>query len=256
LECGACELVCRGPAVLVIRPEPGLLPSGGAADNSFRSFGAAVRRLPSLKMTASRSETLPRSDVELVRSAQHGDRGAFQDLTNRYAAKVYRLARHITKNDQDAEDVLQDAFLKAYSRLGQFQGESKFYTWLVRIAVNESLMRIRRRDRRPTVSLDQEIEGDDGAFTREMPSEAPTPEETFSREELRQILEEAIDSLAENYRTVFVLRDIDGLSTEESAKALNLTSSAVKSRLLRARTQLREKLRRRGVYAERAQDHV
>ena len=195
-------------------------------------------------MTNTSSQPLAFDDIALATEAKQGDKGAFTELVNRYAQRVFRVARHITKNDQDAEDVLQDAFLKAYSRLGQFEGNAKFYTWIVRVAVNEALMRMRRGKNRVTVSLDQELETSDGAIQRELPAETESPEESLSRTELRESLTQAIDSLSEIYRPVFVLRDVEGLSTEETAEMLNLSLPAVKSRLLRARLQLRQKLRR------------
>jgi len=195
-------------------------------------------------MTNTSSQPLAFDDIALATEAKQGDKGAFTELVNRYAQRVFRVARHITKNDQDAEDVLQDTFLKAYSRLGQFEGNAKFYTWIVRVAVNEALMRIRRGKNRVTVSLDQELETSDGAIQRELPAETESPEESLSRTELRESLTQAIDSLSETYRPVFVLRDVEGLSTEETAEMLNLSLPAVKSRLLRARLQLRQKLRR------------
>ncbi|MCB1021310.1 MAG: RNA polymerase sigma factor [Acidobacteria bacterium] len=184
-------------------------------------------------------------DAALVERVREGDREAFNELVERHASKIFRLARHITKNDAEASDVLQDAFLKAYSRLDQFQGDSKFYTWLVRIAVNEALMRLRKRRGDKTVSLDQDVETEDGAMRREVADEGEDPEEAYGREEMRVILERAIDSLSDTYRSVFVLRDVEGLSTEETADMLDLSISAVKSRLLRARLQLRDKLSRR-----------
>jgi RNA polymerase sigma-70 factor (ECF subfamily) len=184
-------------------------------------------------------------DSVLVERVREGDREAFNELVDRHARKIFRLARHITKNEDDASDVLQDAFLKAYTRIDQFHGDSKFYTWLVRIAVNEALMRLRKRRGDKTVSLDQDVETEDGAMRREVADDGEDPEEAFGREETRVILERAIDSLADTYRSVFVLRDVEGLSTEEAAEMLDLSISAVKSRLLRARLQLREKLRRR-----------
>ncbi|MCY4586747.1 MAG: RNA polymerase sigma factor [Bryobacterales bacterium] len=195
-------------------------------------------------MTNTSSQPLAFDDIALATEAKQGDKGAFTELVNRYAQRVFRVARHITKNDQDAEDVLQDTFLKAYSRLGQFEGNAKFYTWIVRVAVNEALMRMRRGKNRVTVSLDQELETSDGAIQRELPAETESPEESLSRTELRESLTQAIDSLSEIYRPVFVLRDVEGLSTEETAEMLNLSLAAVKSRLLRARLQLRQKLRR------------
>lgn len=196
-------------------------------------------------MADSIAATAEPTDLELVERVRSGQTEAFNDLVNRHARKVFRLARHITKNDADTEDVLQDAFLKAYSRLDQFAGNSQFYTWLVRIAVNESLMRLRKRKNSKTVSLDEELETDDSPIKREVASDGEDPEESLSRKETREILEGAIDSLAEGYRTVFVLRDVEGLSTEETADMLGLSISAVKSRLLRARLQLREKVQRR-----------
>ncbi len=195
-------------------------------------------------MMVDSAQTVAFDDLALVAQAKRGDRAAFTELVNRYARKIFRLARHITKNDQDAEDVLQETFLKAYSRLEQFHGDSKFYTWLVRIGVNESLMKIRRRKDGKFVALDQELETGEGTLVKQLRADVENPEEHYSREEIRQALSGAIDSLAEAYKTVFVLRDVDGLSTEETAEALELSVSAVKSRLLRARLQLRDKLKR------------
>jgi RNA polymerase sigma-70 factor (ECF subfamily) len=196
-------------------------------------------------MSLSQSDLVEANELDLANQAKQGDQAAFTELVNRYGRKVFRLARHITQNDQDAEDVLQDTFLKSYSRLDQFQGNSKFYTWLVRIAVNEALMRLRRRRGNQTVSLDEELETGDGSIQRDIPSDDIDPEESYGREELRETLERAIDGLAESYRAVFLLRDVEGFSTEETAQMLGLSVSAVKSRLLRARLQLRSKLRRK-----------
>ncbi len=203
------------------------------------------------------TQSVALDDRELAAQAKQGDRSAFTELVNRYARNIFRLARHITKNDQDAEDVLQETFLKAYSRLDQFQGDSKFYTWLVRIGVNESLMKIRRRKDGKFVALDQEFDTGEGTFVKELPADVENPEEHYGREEIREALSSAIDGLADTYKTVFVLRDVDGLSTEETAQALELSVPAVKSRLLRARLQLRDKLKRIvGQNGQYAQDHV
>ena len=184
-------------------------------------------------------------DLELVVRTRAGDRAAFDELVNRHAAKIFRLARQITRNDAEAEDVLQDAFYKAYTRLDQFNADAQFYTWLVRIAVNEALMRLRKRRNSKTVSLDAELETDEGSLQREAVSPNDDPEQEYSRDQTRKLLEESIDSLDEGYRTVFVLRDVEGMSTQETADLLNLSVSAVKSRLLRARLQLRDKLKGR-----------
>jgi len=167
------------------------------------------------------AETGSLDDLALVHQAKAGDIGAFGELVSRYETRIYRLARNIVALPQDAEDVVQNAFLKAYSKLDSFQENSKFYTWLVRIAVNEALMKLRRRKRPKTVSLDEPI--DTGQ-----------------------------DELPPIYRAVFLLRDVDGLSTEETAEALDLSIPAIKSRLLRARLKLRETLT--GIFKRKGDD--
>src|SRR5881394_2465668 len=183
-------------------------------------------------------------ELALVQAAKKGDVGAFEELVKRYDRNVFRIAQHITQNREDAEDVVQDAFLKAYSNLEQFQGQSKFYTWLVRIAVNEALMKLRRRRPERTVSLDEEVKTEEDSLPREVADWSPNPEQQYNQEELREILSKTIQGLPPGFRTVFVLRDVEGLSTEETADALDLSIPAVKSRLLRARLQLRERLSR------------
>jgi RNA polymerase sigma-70 factor, ECF subfamily len=180
----------------------------------------------------------------LVSQAREGDTQAFGELVRRYEGKIFRLAQHITQNREDAEDVLQETFLKAYEHLEQFQGQSKFYTWVVRIAVNQALMKLRRRKTDKSVSLDETIDTGEDTIVREIAAWDENPEQRFSREEIGQILESAIQDLEPPYRSVFVLRDMEELSTEETAEALGLSVPAVKSRLLRARLQLREKLTR------------
>lgn len=183
-------------------------------------------------------------EAPFVAQARKGDDRAFAELVKRYEAKIFRLAQHITQNREDAEDVLQETFLRAYEHLDQFQGNSKFYTWIVRIAVNQALMKLRRRRTDKSVSLDESIDTGEDTVTREIAAWDEDPEQRFSREELGEILDSAIQTLAPTYRSVFLLRDVDDLSTEETAEALGLSVPAVKSRLLRARLQLREKLTR------------
>ena len=180
----------------------------------------------------------------LVAQSRQGDTVAFGELVRRYEAKIFRLALHVTQNREDAEDVLQETFMKAYEHLDQFQGNSKFYTWIVRIAVNQALMKLRRRKTDKSVSLDETIDTGEDTIVREVAAWDEDPEQRFSREELGGILDTAVESLEPPYRSVFVLRDIEELSTEETADALGLSIPAVKSRLLRARLQLREKLTR------------
>lgn len=183
-------------------------------------------------------------ELALVNAAREGDMHAFEQLIQKYDRNVFRIAQHITQNREDAEDVVQDAFLKAYQNLNKFQGNSKFYTWLVRIAVNEALMRLRKRKADKTVSMDEDVETEDGSMPREVADWSPNPEQLFGQSELGDILGKTIQGLPASFRTVFVLRDVEGLSTEETAEMLGLSVPAVKSRLLRARLQLRERLNR------------
>jgi RNA polymerase sigma-70 factor (ECF subfamily) len=180
----------------------------------------------------------------LVAQAREGDMQAFTNLVQRYDGKIFRLAMHVTQNREDAEDVLQETFMKAYEHLDQFKGDSKFYTWIVRIAVNQALMKLRRRRTDKSVSMDETIDTGEDTVVREIAAWDENPEQRFSREEIGNIMDGAIDSLEPIYRSVFVLRDVEDLSTEETAEALGLSVPAVKSRLLRARLQLREKLTR------------
>lgn len=179
----------------------------------------------------------------LVAAAKKGDTTAFEELVNRYEKKIFRVTMNITRNQQDAEDSMQDAFLKAYSHLKDFSGDSRFYTWLVRIAANEALMRLRKR-RPNVVSLDEPVEGEDDLIPREIQDWGPNPLQRFAQTEMNEILTNAIDTLPPDFRTVFVLRDVEELSTEETAKSLGISVPAVKSRLLRARLKLREQLDR------------
>ena len=179
----------------------------------------------------------------LVTAAKSGDTKAFEELVNRYEKKIFRLTMNITRNTEDAEDSMQDAFMKAYSHLKTFEEGSRFYTWLVRIAANEALMRLRKR--RPNqFSLDEPIEGDEELIPRDIEDWGPSPEQRYAQSEMRTILNSVIDDLPPDFRVVFVLRDVEGLSTEETASTLGISVAAVKSRLLRARLRLRQKLDR------------
>jgi RNA polymerase sigma-70 factor (ECF subfamily) len=201
------------------------------------------KRLPS---------TIVRDDEgALVSQAKGGDLVAFDELVNRYERRIFRLTMNITQNREDAEDATKDAFLKSFQHLGEFQGGSRFYTWLVRIAVNEALMRLRRR--RPNVtSLDEPVQTEDDLMPREIQDWGPTPEQRYQVTELNSIMSNAIGELEPIYRTVFTLRDVEQLSTEDTAEALGISVPAVKSRLLRARLRLREKLGRHFAQGQQA----
>jgi len=202
--------------------------------------------MSSPKLDPVRPRSLPSTVVKddesaLVAAAKSGDISAFETLVGRYERKIFRLAQNITQNREDAEDAMQESFLKAYEHLGEFQGNSRFYTWLVRIAVNQALMKLRRR-RPNVVSLDQEVDTGEDMMPREVEDWGPSPEDRYGQTELSGILGKVIGELDPPFRIVFQLRDIEELSTEETAEALGLSVPAVKSRLLRARLKLREKL--------------
>jgi len=180
------------------------------------------------------------TDAELVRRAQTGDRTAFDALVTRSESKVYGLCLKMLGNPEDAEDVLQEVFIKAYQSLPGFRGDSAFSTWLYRIATNACLMRIRKK-KLDTVPLDQPVE-QDGGGTRDVADWTTDPASEVMNDELREVLAQHINELVPDNRIVFVLRDIHGLTTEDTASVLGLTPPAVKSRLHRARLYLRERL--------------
>src|SRR5512140_174063 len=182
------------------------------------------------------------ADQQLISEVLAGNLAAFEDLVRKYDRRIYRVTLAITQNKEDAEDAMQDAFLKAFEHLEQFAGESRFSTWLTRIAVNEALQRLRRRNRFD--SLEEPVEVGDSLVPQQVQDFRPNPEQQYAREELRELLERAIAALPAIYRTVFVLRDVEHMSNEETAEALDLSVAAVKSRLLRARLMMRDRLAR------------
>jgi RNA polymerase sigma-70 factor (ECF subfamily) len=203
----------------------------------------ATREKPTEARPQLPSQVVKEDEPTLVAAAQAGDISAFETLVSRYERKIFRLAQNITQNREDAEDVMQEAFLKAYEHLSGFQGNSRFYTWLVRIAVNQALMKLRKR--RPNqVSIDEEVNTGEDLIPREIEDWGPSPEDRYKQTEMSDILSSTIADLDPPFRIVFQLRDIEELSTEETAEALGLSVPAVKSRLLRARLKLRQKLDR------------
>ncbi len=185
---------------------------------------------------------LARDESHLISEAKAGNYAAFEELVNRYEKKVYRLGMNITGNREDAEDVLQEAFLKAFEHLPEFREDSRFYTWIVRIAVNEALMKLRKRRSSREVPMETSEDENGEVVVREFADWKPNPEQQFAQVELERILQGAANALPPGFRTVFYLRDVEGLSTEETAEVLDLTVGAVKARLFRARLRLREEL--------------
>jgi RNA polymerase sigma-70 factor (ECF subfamily) len=193
-------------------------------------------------MTDSSSAAVVKDDYALVAEAKAGSYAAFEELVDRYERKIYRLGINITGNSEDAEDVLQEAFLKAFQHLPDFRADSRFYTWLVRIAVNEGLMKLRKRRSDRSVPVDDQV-GEDGEIVpREFADWKPNPEQQYAQAEIETILRNAAQALPAAYRTVFLLRDVEDLSTAETGEVLGLTEGTVKARLFRARLMLREEL--------------
>ena len=181
----------------------------------------------------------PLSDEEVVARVLAGETGMFEVVMRRHNQRLYSVARAILRNDGEAEDVMQDAYVRAYEHLNQFAGRAKFSTWLTRIAVHEALARQRRGNRYQELEPMSEREGDP---MDRFASLTPNPEQQASNSEIRRLLEEAVDNLPDNYRTVFMLRDIEEMSTTDAADVLEITEENVKVRLHRARALLRKSL--------------
>lgn len=181
-----------------------------------------------------------RRDEDLVALAQVGDEAAFTELVHRHESRVYTLALKMLRNPADAEDVLQETFINVLRSLKQFRGESTFATWLYRIAYNGTLMRLRKSSM--AVSLDEAIEGDESEIPRELTDWSHDPESALLNQETRSEMQAAVDTLSTPLRSVFILRDVDGLSTEETAAVLDVSVQVVKTRLHRARMIMRNRL--------------
>ena len=181
----------------------------------------------------------PLSDEEVVARVLAGETAMFEVVMRRHNQRLYSVARAILRNDGEAEDVMQDAYVRAYEHLNQFAGRAKFSTWLTRIAVHEALARQRRENRYQEFEPMSERDGDP---MDRFASLTPNPEQQASNSEIRRLLEEAVDNLPDNYRTVFMLRDIEEMSTTDAADVLEITEENVKVRLHRARALLRKSL--------------
>lgn len=177
------------------------------------------------------------TDLEIVRRVKAGEGALFELLMRRYNQRLYRVARSIVKDDAEAEDVMQQAYVNAYTHLDQFADRAKFSTWLTRITVYEALARLRRRGR--LTEIDAMSDQDSRAV---MASRGPDPEQEAMTGELRLALERSLDSIPEIYRMAFVLREVEGLSTAEAAQCLETSEDVVKTRLHRARVLLRREL--------------
>jgi RNA polymerase sigma-70 factor (ECF subfamily) len=194
-------------------------------------------------MTAARIATLPLGDAELARLCALKDPAALRQVVTANNQRLFRAAWSILKDRSEAEDAVQSAYLKAFARIGEFQGRSALSTWLTRIAINEALGRLRSSRRRRKNLEDQGVSVLDHYRETLMRGSQPVqPDASMAREQLRQLLEGAVAGLPDAFRSVFVLREIEGLNVEETAEALDLAPATVKTRLLRARRKLREAL--------------
>jgi RNA polymerase sigma-70 factor (ECF subfamily) len=178
-------------------------------------------------------------DLDLIQQVMKGDRRCFETLVRRHERRVYRVALAVLGNAEDAEDAMQDAFIKAYRHLDQFRGESRFTTWLTRIAVNEAIQK--RQARKQSVPLD-EVPHAERPIPQRFEPWGGNPESHYSKQEIRGLVESAIQALPSSYRETLILRDIEGLSAAEAANVLGIKVGALKSRLLRARLMIRERL--------------
>ena len=183
-------------------------------------------------------------DLELVHACKKGDVTAFEQLVKRYGRRLLRISQTVTRNREDSEDAVQEALLKAFQNLAEFREDSQFSTWLIRITVNQSLMKLRKQRTHKEVSMDEDFQADGDVLPLNVPDRAPNPEQLCWASELRDILVRTVEELRPILRTVFVLRDVEGLSIEQTAQVLNLSQAAVKARLWRVRIHLRERLNR------------
>jgi RNA polymerase sigma-70 factor, ECF subfamily len=195
-------------------------------------------------MNANSTQSAASNDLDLVHASKNGDVAAFEQLVKRYDRRLLRISQTVTRNREDSEDAVQEALLKAFQNLAEFREDSQFSTWLIRITVNQSLMKLRKQRTHKEVSLDEDFESAGDALPVDVPDRAPNPEQLCWASEFRDILGRTVEELRPILRTVFVLRDVEGLSIEQTAQVLNLSQAAVKARLWRVRLHLRERLNR------------
>jgi RNA polymerase sigma-70 factor (ECF subfamily) len=193
---------------------------------------------------------VPAADEVLVERARAQDEAAFEELVGRYENKLYRLAMRFVRNETDAQEILQDAFLSAWRNLPSFEGRAQFGSWMYRVTVNAALMLLRSRNRHPEVTVDDvepTVLNDAVAESGQMRANSDwsqRPDEQLQSEEMRKHIQRSVDALPDGLRTVFLLRDVEELSTEDTAEMLGLSVPAVKTRLHRARLALREAIGR------------
>jgi len=188
------------------------------------------------------------NDNAVVKRVVAGEKELFEILMRRYNQMLYRVVRGYLKDEDDVQDVMQTAYLKAFSKLHQFLGNASFSTWLIRIGINEALQRLHELKKKNVVYLNPTDIGDD--TIRQVPDKEMNPEKVMMRQEMKQVLEQAIDSLPDKYRVIYILKEVEGLSNEEVAESLGLSDSNIKVRLHRAKTLLKDSLLKLSVTRE------
>ena len=219
---------------------PHLMPAGGDI-----VFASILSLAPGgERPLSSAPQPVPPQEADLIRRILAGDKALFYELVRPYERAVFVAAMSVVHNEQDAEDVAQEAVLKAFINLKSFRAESKFSTWLIQITINEARMKLRKDHAHLYESADESRTDDDGGdyLPKDWADWRDIPSETLQRKELRAALSKAIENLDPKYREVLMLRDVEGLSIAETAAALNITEANVKTRLLRARLQVRDAL--------------
>ena len=186
--------------------------------------------------------TIAKDEYAFLVAAKRGDSAAFEILCKQSTNRVFHMARRIMRNKEDAEDVAQESFQQAFIHLKSFNGESRFSTWLSRIAINVALMKLRKKRRLWDVSLDESAETEEPSLRIEVEDQGPNPEQLYAREERQRILSQAMNDLTPGMRKAIELREIDERSTEETARIMGISISAVKARVFHGRRKLRERL--------------
>ena len=207
------------------------MPAQSLQNYSRRGTGESLSR-----------RTFAREEHELVAAANRGDSAAFETLCKQAASTVFNVARRMMRNNEDAEDVLQESFQQAFVHFKSFNGDSRFSTWLTRIAINTALMKLRKKNPLRDVSLDESAETGDSSYRIDIEDHGLNPEQLCVQEEQQQILSEALNALTPGMRKAIELRELDERSTEETAQIMGISASAVKARVFHGRRKLRETL--------------
>jgi RNA polymerase sigma-70 factor (ECF subfamily) len=207
------------------------------------------QRLENYTETDHTQSTIAREECGFLAAAKRGDSAAFEILCKQSASTVFHIARRMMRSKEDAEDVVQESFQLAFVHLKSFKGGSRFSTWLSRIAINASLMKLRRKKHSRNVSLDESAETEEPSFSQDVEDQGPNPEELYAHKERQRILFEALNELTPGMRKAIELRELGERSTRETAQIMGISPSAVKARVFHGRKILRERLKDHGTSA-------